>query len=132
MNITNYNKIRNKLKFVIPVCFVAIFLASCEKKLDYTRPATANTVKGDIDSAFSNLTQSADISWAWKFPNSVWGNKFPEFLLHFDKDSTADLYSIGTNGIVYDLIALRSSGTFTAAESNEALLLINSFSAFKG
>ncbi|MBD0295978.1 MAG: hypothetical protein ICV84_12375 [Flavisolibacter sp.] len=131
MTSTNYNEIRGKLKFVTLVFFAAFIFASCEKKLDYSRPADANTVQGDIDSAFSNLTQSPDIGWAWKFPNSVLGNKFPELLLQFFKDSTADVYSIATRGIVYDLMALRNSGTLTAAESSQALSLINAFNAFK-
>lgn len=131
MTFSNYNKILDKLKFVIPVFIAAIIFASCEKKLDYTRPADANTVKGDIDSAFSNLTRSTDIGWTWKFPNTVLGNKFPELLLQFSKDSTADVYSIATRGLVYDLEEIRSSGTLTAAESSQALSLINSFNTFR-
>lgn len=131
MTFSDYNKLRVRVKFVIPVLLVAIMFTSCEKKLDYTRPANANTVKSDIDSAFSNLTQAVDIGWAWKFPNSVLGNKFPELLLQFSKDSTADVYSIATNGIVYDLIAIRNSGTLTAAESTQVLSLINSFNSFR-
>jgi len=83
-----------------------------------------------MDSAFSNLTHNPDMGWAWKFPNSVTGNKFPELLLQFDKDSTADVYSIATRGIVNDLTALRSSGTLTSAESTQAQMLIGSFASY--
>ena len=131
MTSTYHNKIRGNIKFIIPVFFAAFIFASCEKKLDYNRPADANTVKSDIDSAFSNLTQSPNIGWAWKFPNTVLGNTFPEFLVQFSKDSTADVYSISARGIVYDLIALRSSGTLTAAESSQALSLINTFNPWR-
>src|SRR5690349_11454128 len=123
MTSTDHNKIRGQVKFVIKICFAVFIFASCEKKIDYTRPPDANTVKGDIDSAFSNLTYNPNIGWAWKFPTSFLGNNFPELLVQFAKDSTADVYSISTRGLVYDLTALRNSGTLTTAQSSEALSL---------
>jgi hypothetical protein len=127
MTFTNHSKIRNKSKFVSTVIFAAVILASCEKNVDYTRPPDANTVKGDLDSAFRNLTQGADVGWAWKFPNTVFGNNFPELVMFFDKDSTSDVYSIAPRGLRTDLTALRNSGTLSASESSDVLALINSF-----
>lgn len=125
-------RIQNKARFIVVALAAVAVLTSCQKKLDYTRPADAtNTVKGDIDSAFSNLTQGADIAWAWKFPTTTWGNNFPEFILHFDKDSTADVYSIYTNGIYYDLAALRASGTLTSTQSGQVQSLMNGIGSLK-
>lgn len=120
----------NKSFKILTLALIATAFFSCQKKLDYTKPADANTFEKDKVAAFKILTDNEDALWAWDMPSSLTNNAFPSIMLQFFKDSTANIYSIFANGIVADLQALRASGTLTQAESSSALSLINAFAPF--
>lgn len=116
-------------KILVPA-LIATVSFSCQKKLDYTKPADANTFEKDKVAAFKVLTDNEDALWAWEMPSSLTGNTFPSILLQFFKDSTANIYSIFADGIVADLQKLRASGTLTPAENTQAQSLITTFGPY--
>jgi len=117
----------NKHLKIFTLALIVTAAFSCQKKLDYSKPADANTFEKDKVAAFKVLTDNEDALWAWDMPSTLTGNPFPGILLQFFKDSTANIYSIFANGISEDLKALRASGTLTPQESAAALSLINTF-----
>ncbi len=121
-----YN-IFNRQATVWMLAAVLAFAASCQKDVDYSRPPGANTFEGDKTATFRTLTSSEDSLWAWHMPFSLFGTEFPSMMLQFFTDSTANVYAVARRGIVPDLQWLRSSGTLTAAQSNQVLQLINTF-----
>lgn len=106
----------------------ALALATgCQKELDYTKPADANTFEEDQVTAFNNLTDGNTPIWAWGIKSS----SFSSFFLQFYKDSTANIYSITTGGLVADLNTLIRSGTLTSSDSTIAKQLIRAFAGFE-
>ncbi len=112
---------------VIALAVMATVSFSCQKKLDYTKPADANTFEKDKVAAFKVLTDNEDALWAWEMPSNLVSTSFPGILLQFFKDSTSNIYSIPANSLIAQLQGLRASGTLTVAESNLALALIDAF-----
>ena len=122
-----FNILHLRKPAAIALAVIAMATFSCQKKLDYTKPADANTFEKDKEAAFNTLTDNEDALWAWDMPSSLLSTSFPSILLQFFKDSTANIYSVPANSLISQLQGLRASGTLTAGESNLALALIDAF-----
>lgn len=103
---------------------LAVMAASCQKELDYTRPADAGTFEKDKAETFTHLTDDDGATWVWDATAGLFGNKFGGLIVRFFKDSTANVYGTPPRGLIADLQGLRVSGTLAPDESEFALELI--------